>query len=211
MLWVVLTIAVSLGLGVLAERHDLVQAIDRWVARAAIDLVAEHARDGRELRLEVNLSGRSIGDRELTRLIERELARTAIDPASLIFEVTAPAAIANMDAAREFADTLAQLGCRFALDDFGTGFGSFYYLKYLPVSYLKIDGEFIENLADSETDQLMVQAIVTLAQGLGKSTIAEFVGDAATQELLRAYGVDYAQGYHVGRPVDVVHGWGSRH
>ncbi|MDP1849063.1 MAG: EAL domain-containing protein [Solirubrobacteraceae bacterium] len=194
-----------------AERHDLVQAIDRWVARAAIDLIAEHARGGRELRLEVNLSGRSIGDRELTRLIEDELARTAIDPASLIFEVTETAAIANMDAAREFADTLGQLGCRFALDDFGTGFGSFYYLKYLPVSYLKIDGEFIEGLADSETDQLMVQAIVTLAQGLGKSTIAEFVGNATTQELLRTYGVDYAQGYHVGRPVDVVDGWGPRH
>ena len=194
-----------------AERHDLVQAIDRWVAGAAIDLIAEHARAGRELRLEVNLSGRSIGDRELTRVIEEGLARTAIDPASVIFEVTETAAIANMDAAREFADTLAQLGCRFALDDFGTGFGSFYYLKYLPVSYLKIDGEFIEGLADSETDQLMVQAIVTLAQGLGKATIAEFVEDAATQELLRAYGVDYAQGYHVGRPVDVLDAWGSRH
>jgi diguanylate cyclase (GGDEF)-like protein/PAS domain S-box-containing protein len=194
-----------------AERHDLVQSIDRWVARAAIDLIAEHAERGRDLRLEVNLSGRSIGDRELTHLIEEEVTRTQIDPASLIFEVTETAAIANMDAAREFADTLAQLGCRFALDDFGTGFGSFYYLKYLPVTYLKIDGEFIEGLADSETDQLMVQAIVAIAQGLGKSTIAEFVGDAATQQLLCGYGVDYAQGYHVGRPVDVLGTWPGSH
>jgi len=190
-----------------AERHDLVQAIDRWVVRAAIGLIAEHAQAGHALRLEVNLSGKSIGDRELTNLIERELARTQIDPTSLIFEVTETAAIANMDAARAFADTLTQLGCRFALDDFGTGFGSFYYLKHLPVAYLKIDGEFIEGLAASETDQLMVQAIVTIAQGLGKATIAEFVEDAETQRLLQEYGVDFAQGYHVGRPVDVSELW----
>ncbi|MDQ3631239.1 MAG: EAL domain-containing protein, partial [Actinomycetota bacterium] len=187
-----------------AERHDLVQAIDRWVVRAAIGLIAEHERDGNELRLEINLSGKSIGDRELTTLIERELAENPINPASLIFEVTETAAIANMDAAREFADRLAQLGCCLALDDFGTGFGSFYYLKHLPVSYLKIDGEFIKGLAGNETDQLMVQAMVRIAQGLGKATIAEFVGDAPTQRLLREYGVDYAQGYHVGRPADVV-------
>ena len=185
-----------------AERHDLIQAIDRWVARAAIALIAEHEAAGHELRLEVNLSGKSMGDPELTRLIEHELGRTQINPASLIFEVTETAAIANMDAAQEFADTLVGLGCRFALDDFGTGFGSFYYLKYLPVTYLKIDGEFIERLAGNETDQLMVQAIVQVARGLGKATIAEFVEDAATQQLLRDYGVDYAQGYHVGRPVD---------
>ena len=190
-----------------AERHDLVQAIDRWVVRAAIGLIADHERAGRELRLEVNLSAKSIGDRELTTLIERELLRTPIDPASLIFEVTETAAIANMDAAREFADTLAELGCRFALDDFGTGFGSFYYLKHLRVTYLKIDGEFIKGLAGNETDQLMVQAMVKIAQGLGKATIAEFVGDAPTQQLLREYGVDYAQGYHVGRPADVVELW----
>jgi len=186
-----------------AERHDLVQAIDCWVACAAIKLIAAHARDGLELRLEVNLSGKSIGDHELTRLIERELSATGIDPASLIFEVTETAAIANIDAASEFALTLAQLGCRFALDDFGTGFGSFFYLKHLPVTYLKIDGEFIKNLASNPTDQLLVQAIVKIARGLGKSTIAEFVGDAATQQLLESYGVDYAQGYHVGHPVDV--------
>jgi EAL domain-containing protein (putative c-di-GMP-specific phosphodiesterase class I) len=190
-----------------AERHDLIQAIDRWVVRAAIALISEHERAGDALRLEVNLSGKSIGDRELTTLIERELAETPINPASLIFEVTETAAIANMDAAREFADRLAQLGCCLALDDFGTGFGSLYYLKHLPVTYLKIDGEFIKGMADNETDQLMVQAMVKIAQGLGKATIAEFVGDAATQQLLREYGVDYAQGYHVGRPADVAELW----
>ncbi|HWI09346.1 MAG TPA: EAL domain-containing protein [Solirubrobacteraceae bacterium] len=186
-----------------AERHGLVEAIDRWVARRAIGLVAEHARAGRELRLEVNLSGKSIGDRELTHLIERELARTAINPANLIFEVTEAAAIANMDDAREFAEALAELGCGFALDHFGTGFGSLHYLRHLPVSYVKIDGELIEALVGDETDQLMVQAMVKIAQNLGKLTIAEFVGDGRTQDLLREYGVDYAQGHHVGLPVDI--------
>ncbi|HWC25106.1 MAG TPA: EAL domain-containing protein, partial [Solirubrobacteraceae bacterium] len=186
-----------------AERLNLVQAIDRRVVEQAIGLIAEHARAGHDLRLEVNLSGRSIGDRELTELIQRELAATGIDPANLIFEVTETAAIANMEAAGEFARKLSELGCRFALDDFGTGFGSFYYLKHLPVSYLKIDGEFIAGMADNETDQLMVKAIVQVARGLGKLTIAEFVGDARTQELLTQYGVDLAQGYHVGRPTDV--------
>ena len=187
-----------------AERLNLVQAIDRWVVSEAILVIAEYARAGQDICLEVNLSGRSMGDRELTQLIERELAATQINPASLIFEVTETSAIANMEAAQEFARTLSELGCRFALDDFGTGFGSFYYLKYLPVSYLKIDGEFIVGLADNESDQLMVKAIVQIARGLGKRTIAEFVGDARTQALLAQYGVDFAQGYHIGKPVDLV-------
>jgi len=186
-----------------AERLDLIQAIDRWVVVRAIRLIAAHARAGHDLRLEINLSGRSIGDAALTKLIERELRETAINPANLIFEVTETAAIANMDAAQEFARKLSELGAQFALDDFGTGFGSFYYLKHLPVSYLKIDGEFIAGMADHETDQLMVKAIVQIARGLGKQTIAEFVGDARTQALLAEYGVDYAQGYHIGRPADV--------
>lgn len=186
-----------------AERLNLVQAIDRWVVKEAIAVIAEHARAGDDLHLEVNLSGRSMGDLELTELIERQLAETGINPGNLIFEVTETTAIANMESAQEFARKLSELGCQFALDDFGTGFGSFYYLKYLPVSYLKIDGEFIVGMADNETDQLMVKAIVQIAHGLGKRTIAEFVGDGRTQALLARYGVDLAQGYHVGLPIDV--------
>jgi len=186
-----------------AERHGLIQAIDRWVVCRAIELIASHDRLGSELRLEVNLSGQSIGDRELTALIESEVAAAAVDPARLIFEVTETSAIANMDAARQFAHTLIELGCSFALDDFGTGFGSFYHLKYLPVGSLKIDGEFITSLTASTSDQLIVKAIVQMARGLGQKTVAEFVGDAATQALLREYGVDFAQGYAIGHPVDV--------
>ena len=183
-----------------AERFDMVQAIDRWVVDQAIALIAEHAAEGRDLLLEINLSGKSIGDLELAAFAERRLAETGVDPAALIFELTETAAIANLEDAQRFADRLRRLGCRFALDDFGSGFGSFYYLKHLPFDYIKIDGDFIRGLPASPTDQLVVQAIVTIARGMGKKTIAEFVTDEATARLLEAGGVDCAQGFHIGRP-----------
>jgi diguanylate cyclase (GGDEF)-like protein/PAS domain S-box-containing protein len=183
-----------------AERYGLVNEIDRWVVHRAIGLIREARENGRELRLEVNISGLSLGDEELLRLIERELAHAQINPGNLIFEVTETAAVSNIVAAREFAERVCALGCRFALDDFGAGYGSFYYLKHLPFDYVKIDGEFVRNCVDSETDQLVVQAVVQIARGLGKQTIAEFVEDEATIGVLERFGVDYAQGYHIGRP-----------
>jgi EAL domain-containing protein (putative c-di-GMP-specific phosphodiesterase class I) len=190
-----------------AERSGLIQAIDRWVVCRAIKLIADRERTGRELRLEVNISGRSVTDAALLDHIERELAAAAVDPGSLIIELTETAAIANMDQARTFVERLRNIGCRFALDDFGAGFGSFYYLKHLPLDYLKIDGEFVRDLPSSATDQTILRSIVQMAQGLGKKTIAEFVGNEESIELLREQGVDYAQGYHVGppRPVSTVH------
>jgi len=186
-----------------AERSGLILAIDRWVSGEAMSLIAKQRDAGRELRLEVNLSGRSVGNPELLSLIERGLDQTAIDPASLIFEVTETAAIANMDRARGFATKLRALGCCFALDDFGAGFGSFYYLKHIPFDYVKIDGEFIRNLPASTTDQLILDSIVQMSKGLGTHTIAEFVGDGETVQVLKEHGVDYAQGYYLGRPQPV--------
>ena len=139
----------------------------------------------------------------IPELVEREIAATGIDPSRLVFEITETAAIANMEQARAFAERLTRLGCRFALDDFGAGFSSFYYLKHLPLDYLKIDGEFVRALPQSRTDQILVASVVELARGLGKQTIAEYVGDDATVELLRALGVDFAQGFHTGCPVPV--------
>jgi diguanylate cyclase (GGDEF)-like protein len=186
-----------------AERFGLIQEIDRWVVGEAIRLAAAQRARGHELELllEINLSGKSVGDPELPRLIERELVAAGVPPSSLIFEITETAAIANMDEARRFAERLTQLGCRLALDDFGAGFGSFYYLKYLTLDYLKIDGDFVQNLPRSPLDQRMVKAMVEVARGLEMKTIAEFVGDAETVELLRELGIDYAQGYHIGHPV----------
>ncbi len=183
-----------------AERSGLILEIDRWVLTQAVELIAAQRDAGRKLRLEVNLSGRSVGDMDLLNLIEQELEHSAIDPSCLILEVTETAAIANMDRARGFAARLRALGCGFALDDFGAGFGSFYYLKHIPFDYVKIDGEFIRNLPASDTDQLILDSIVQMSKGLGKHTIAEFVGDAETVRALKAHGVDYAQGYHLGKP-----------
>jgi len=121
--------------------------------------------------------------------------------ALLVVEVTETAAISDMESAREFCAGVLALGCSVALDDFGAGFGSFQYLKYLPFSHLKIDGEFIRGLAMSRTDQLVVKALAGVVRGMGRETIAEFVGDQPTMSMLRSYGVDYAQGYEVGRPL----------
>ena len=195
-----------------AERFGLIQAIDGWVVRQAIALIAEHARAGLRLVLNVNLSGKSIGDRKLAALIEETLDEAGIEPARLTFELTETSAIANVEEAKAFASRLRARGCRFALDDFGAGFGSFYYLKNLPFDYLKIDGDFIRGLATSPMDQLVVEAIVSIARGMGAKTVAEFVGDEETACLLRTIGVDHAQGYHIGlpRPVaEVLHTSGA--
>jgi diguanylate cyclase (GGDEF)-like protein/PAS domain S-box-containing protein len=182
-----------------AERFGFIRAIDRWVLGRAIRLLAER-NGGPNLRLEVNISGPSVTDPDLPAFIEQELNARSIDPPDLILEVTETAAIANMAQARRFVARLTEVGCGFALDDFGAGFGSFYYLKHLPFDYLKIDGEFIRNLAGSGTDRLILKSIVEMAQALGKQTIAEFVGDQESIRLLREQHVDYAQGYHVARP-----------
>jgi EAL domain-containing protein (putative c-di-GMP-specific phosphodiesterase class I) len=183
-----------------AERFGQIQAIDRWVIEQALLLLAERQRAGLDHHIEVNLSGASITDEDLIEFIARELAQAPIDPTKLVFEVTETAAIVNIHRARGFARRLADLGCQSALDDFGAGFGSFYYLKHLPFDCVKIDGDFIKQLPASQPDQLTVQAIVQIARGLGKETIAEFVEDEPTLRLLRDYGVDHAQGYHIGRP-----------
>jgi diguanylate cyclase (GGDEF)-like protein/PAS domain S-box-containing protein len=191
----------------IAEQFGLIQAIDRWVVTQAIGLIERLHGEGNTITLSVNLSGASMTDASLLELVERQLQATGIDPHALIFEVTETAAIVNIEKARRFAERLGELGCAFALDDFGAGFGSFYYLKHLPFDYLKIDGDFIRQLPASKADQLTVKAIVQIAHGLGKRTVAEFVGDDATLALLGRFGVDYAQGYFTGRPAAVGETW----
>ena len=182
-----------------AERFGLIHAIDRWVVGRGIQLVG--ATMDKVPRVGINLSGESIvGDPQLLTMIEQELERSSVDPSKLIFEVTETAAIANMPEATRFARGLTSLGCSLALDDFGTGFGSFYYLKHLPVSYVKLDGEFIQNLPRSEVDEHMVEAIVGVSQALGIKTVAESVADEETIGMLQKHHVDYAQGYYVGKP-----------
>jgi len=186
-----------------AERSGQAGEVDRWVIRNAIELIAHGEVLGSDVNLELNVSERSLGDAELPPMIGATAAEHGVDPHRLIFEVSEGAAIANMTESREFASALSGLGCRFALDDFGAGFGSLYYLKHLPLDFFKIDGDIIRNLRVSEIDQVLVRGMVEVAEGLGVTTVAEFVEDQATLELLREYGVDHAQGFHVGPPVPV--------
>ena len=182
-----------------AERFDLIQELDRIVIARAISALAEHAESSIS-RLAVNVSAKSLADPSLPDFIEGALIDAGVDPARACFEITETAAISNIPLARRFGERLAQIGCELALDDFGAGLGSFYYLKHLPFDYLKIDGEFINDCVNSTTDQLVIDAVVSLTHGLGKRTIAEFVSDEATLRYLQEHGVDLAQGFHIGRP-----------
>jgi EAL domain-containing protein (putative c-di-GMP-specific phosphodiesterase class I) len=182
-----------------AERCGLIRDIDRVVLAKVAALMGEQG-GGSTLSVAVNLSGLSVTDPGLLAYIERQLAHHDVDPARLVIELTETASISDMSRAQAFCSGLQALGAAVALDDFGTGFGSFHYLKRLPFRYLKIDGEFIRVLPVSPNDQLVVQALVGVVRGMGASTIAEFVCDEPTIGLLRAYGVDYAQGFALGAP-----------
>jgi PAS domain S-box-containing protein len=179
-----------------AERFGLAPAIDRWVVSRAAVLA-------RERRVEVNLSGQSIGERGLPDFVEQQLERAGADPSNLVFEITETAAAEDLEQARALAERLADLGCGFALDDFGTGYGSFTYLKHLPVAYIKIDLEFVCNLRADSPDRQVVSAIVDVARNFDIETIAEGVESQATLELLVTLGVDFAQGFHIGRPAEM--------
>jgi len=180
-----------------AERYGLIREIDRMVVSKAVQRLAQEPV---EVGVAVNLSALSIVDGEMLGHIAQELARQRVAARRLTLEVTETAAISDMSCAQSFCEGAAALGCPLALDDFGVGFGTFYYVKRLPFTYLKIDGEFIRGLCGSEQDRLMVKALVDVAQGMKMQTIAEWVGDEDTLTLLGELGVDGAQGFQVGRP-----------
>ena len=177
-----------------AERFGLIEEIDLWVIAQASSLAA------RGRAVEVNLSAVSIGQHRVLEAIERALTGLGDQASNMVFEVTETALMKNMSRGEDFIRRITDLGCSFALDDFGTGFGSFTYLKTLPVQYLKIDIEFVRELVEDPANQHVVQAVVSLAQGFGQKTIAEGVENSETYELLKELGVDYAQGFALGRP-----------
>jgi len=185
---------------VTAERFGLSQSLDRWVVRQTIRTLAGQRKKGETHCLSVNLSAKAITDSELLPLIRTTLADTGVPPGSLFFEVTETAAVTDTSQAQSFVAELQEIGCRIALDDFGVGFSSIYHLKQLPVKYLKIDGSFIHDLRRSTVDQHLVKAIVELARALGKKTVAKYVGDEETVRLLQQFGVDYGQGFFLGKP-----------
>jgi PAS domain S-box-containing protein len=185
-----------------AERLDAIFDIDLWVVERAMRLAAEQPG----LCLQVNLSGRSVGDPRLTNEVEKLLDRYQVDPAQLTFEITETALIGNLSEARRFADRVRDLGCGLALDDFGSGYASFRYLRLFPIDLVKIDGEYVVDLVDNPQDQVLVRALVQVCQAYGIHTVAEFVQDEATLRMLRELGVDYVQGYLIGRPSPVIPG-----
>jgi EAL domain-containing protein (putative c-di-GMP-specific phosphodiesterase class I) len=186
-----------------AERYGLIRDIDRMVLAKVAALMGEERGESR-VSIAVNLSAVSLTDGDMLAYIARTLARHEVEPSRLVVEVTETASISDMELAKRFCAGVQALGCAVALDDFGAGFGSFQYLRNLPFRYLKIDGDFIRGLVDSPNDQLVVKALVSVVRGMGGQTIAEFVGDEATLQLLEGFGVDYAQGFQVGRPHPVM-------
>jgi diguanylate cyclase (GGDEF)-like protein len=189
-----------------AERSGMVQELDRWVVARALELLAERERAGEPVSLHVNLSGASLTDISVLEFIERRLDEGDADPRRCTFEITKTAQVDDYETAAGFADRLTEFGCEVAIDDYGAGFSPFHYLKQIPFDVIKIDGAFIRDMPRNDADQLTVKAIVEIARGLGKTTIAEFVQDDETTKMLREYGVDMAQGYHLGRPVDSAEG-----
>jgi diguanylate cyclase (GGDEF)-like protein len=189
-----------------AERSGMAQELDRWVVARALELMGQRQRDGDPVSLHVNLSGASLTDVSVLEFIERRLDEGDADPGRCTFEITQTSRVEDYESAAGFADRLTEFGCEVAIDDYGAGFGPFEYLKRVPFDVIKIDGAFIRDMPRNDADQLTVKAIVQIARGLGKRTIAEFVQDDDTTRLLREYGVDMAQGFHLGRPVDVAEG-----
>jgi diguanylate cyclase (GGDEF)-like protein/PAS domain S-box-containing protein len=185
-----------------AERFQMASRIDRWVVRAVFERMAQHRATLSHVgTVAINLSGQSIGDRDFHRYVTKLIETMAFDHHKLCFEITETAAITNLSDATSFFESMRKFGVRFALDDFGSGVSSFGYLKSLPVDYLKIDGQFIRDLADDRVDQATVRCIRDVAKITGKKTIAEFVETEAVETLLREMEIDYAQGFLRHRPV----------
>lgn len=184
-----------------AERYNLSGRIDRWVVRATLNwLMANPAHVANLSLCAINLSGLTLGDDEFLGFVKQQFERTGIPPHKICFEITETAAITNLRNANRLINALREQGCRFSLDDFGSGLSSFAYLKNLPVDYLKIDGQFVKDIADDPIDLTMVKSIHEVGRVMGKKTIAEFVENDAILDKLRLIGVDYAQGFGIGKP-----------
>lgn len=185
-----------------AERYNLMPAIDRWVVRNTLKMLMANlpSRLLNESTWAINLSGQTISDGNFVNFIEEEVERTGINPSCLCFEITETAAVTNIRKVTKFMEQMKHQGFRFSLDDFGTGLSSFAYLKTLPVDYLKIDGEFVKEIESDRVSASMVSAIHQIGKEMGLQTIAEFVENEAIVKKLEQIGVNFAQGYHIGKP-----------
>jgi EAL domain-containing protein (putative c-di-GMP-specific phosphodiesterase class I) len=184
--------------------------LDHWVVGKAIDTLAEAWKNDPSFSIStfgINISGAVLSDNSLLKHVKQALDAHGLPPSLLCFEITETVAIANFSHANRFVNELKEMGCRFALDDFGSGFASFSYLKTLPVDYLKIDGSFVRHLTENPVDQTMVEVINQLGHVMGLETIAEFVETQDVLDVLQTLGVDYAQGYYIGKPMPLHDVW----
>ncbi|HET6630856.1 MAG TPA: EAL domain-containing protein [Woeseiaceae bacterium] len=188
-----------------AERYNLMSVLDRWVIREALSQLADRGPPGEEARftLAINLSGTSLSEDRFLEFVVDELRKQQLPQGAICFEITETAAISNLSRVIHFMQALKKLGCKFSLDDFGSGLSSFTYLKNLPVDYLKIDGQFIRNVADDTVDESMVRAINEVGRAMGIETIAERVETRQVLDKLGDLGVAFAQGYFIARPTSV--------
>ncbi len=184
-----------------AEHYGLSAKLDRWVVQNALGWLSEHRKSADRLEMcSINVSGHTLNDAGFVEFVVSHLQSLHVPPSLVCFEITETAAIANLKSAVTFMKELHNIGCKFALDDFGSGLSSFAYLRSLPVDILKIDGQFVRGMATDEVDASMVTAIHEIARVMKKETVAEFVESKAVLDRLKKVGVDFAQGYGVGRP-----------
>lgn len=191
-----------------ADRLDMMFRIDRWIIRKVLEMVTTNnlrSKEGVEPRLMINLSSQAVQDPELFNFIHEEISKHHVNPSLLCFEIAESVAIANFVQTKRLMKSLHSLGCHLVLDDFGSGFSSLNYVRDLPLSYLKIDGNFVHNLVSNPVDAAMIKAVHEVGQVMSLLTIAELVEDAETLEGLRAIGVDFAQGYFCGKPFPFKH------
>ncbi len=186
-----------------AERFNMMDKIDYWVIRAALQRLSGLQRKGYKGMLTINLSGQTIANQSMIEAIETLVVDSEVDPGKVIFEITETSAVSNLVSANELITRLNALGCRFALDDFGSGFSSFSHLKNLPVDFIKIDGLFVRGVATDPGDLAIVQSINDIAHSLGKKTIAEYVENGEILAYLNESGVDYVQGHFLSQPMDI--------
>lgn len=189
-----------------AEKFHLISRIDKWVVEQVLKWLKEHTAELTHMdSIAINISGQSISDQSFHQYTLDLINSLALDCSKLCFEITETAAITNVSVATQFINSMKQHNIKFALDDFGSGVSSFGYLKTLPVDYLKIDGQFIQNLIDNDIDQAMVRCIVDVAKATNKLTIAEWVETEAVEQLLKEMKVDYTQGFLRHKPAPLEH------
>lgn len=183
-----------------AEQSGMILQLDERVIQQVCHHLAALNRTGIRAQLALNLSGMSFRNPRLISQVRHWIRHYQVNPQDIIFEITETAALADIAATIEVMQALKTLGCRFALDDFGVGFSSLYYLKKLPVDFVKIDGSFIRHLHENDEHKVLIQALVNVARAFRLKTVAEFVENPTILDILRDLGVDYAQGYHIDRP-----------